>query len=85
MPDRNSGGSGRAALIAVLDALEDGDVALAEAILLNVLESDGPAARPYRCEACRVGFEWPGLRDAHHCVAAGRGPFEFPDDLRRVV
>ena len=53
----------RAAIVTALEALEDGDQALAVAILLGALE-DGPTERSHRCE-CGAAFEWPGLLDAH--------------------
>jgi hypothetical protein len=52
------------AVVAALEALEAGDVALAEAILLAARE-DGPS-RPHRvCPECGLRFDWPGQREAH--------------------
>jgi len=54
----------RLAIVAALEALEAGDQAYAVEILLGALE-DGPSDRPYVCEACGLGFQWPGQLDHH--------------------
>lgn len=57
----------RAALVKVMEALEDGDVGYAYAAA--ILEP--PIARRAVCSECGQGFEWPGLRDAHLLSAHG--------------
>jgi hypothetical protein len=61
------------AIVAALEALEAGDLAEAEAILLGALE-DGPSARRYQCPVCPLRLEWPGQLEDHllnvHGVAA---------------
>jgi hypothetical protein len=70
----------RAAIEAALDALEAGDLALLEAILLGALEDEwstwapGPSStntsRPVvTCRQCNQTFAWPGLRDHHEQFA----------------
>lgn len=56
------------AIVSALEALEDGDVNEAWAILNGALE-DGSAERPFLCE-CGNAYEWPGLLEAHRlrCV-----------------
>ncbi len=60
------------AIVSALEALEDGDQALAVAILLGALE-DGPSFRPHLCE-CGAAFEWPGLLDDHRRRAEHESP-----------
>jgi hypothetical protein len=51
-------------IIAVREAVEDGDDGLALEIL-SALERDvAPVRLDYAC-ACGLRFEWPGLRDRH--------------------
>jgi hypothetical protein len=52
------------ALVAALEALELGDVAGAEAILLGARE-DGLTERPHHCEFCPASYEWPGELERH--------------------
>ncbi len=56
----------RLALIAVLEALEFGDINLIGAIVLGALED---AERPVgvRCKWCDAQADWPGLLDTHQC------------------
>jgi hypothetical protein len=56
----------RLAVVAALEALEVGDVEAATRILLDAVE-DGPRPDGVRCDGCGQRFDWPGLRDAHHC------------------
>lgn len=56
--------SGERAIVAALEALEAGDVALCESILLGARE-DGPRERRYVCPECGLGLQWPGELDAH--------------------
>jgi len=56
------------AIVSALEALEDGDVRLAVAILLGALE-DGPSSRPHLC-SCGNAYEWPGLLEAHRLRCA---------------
>lgn len=58
----------RAAIVAALDALEDGDADYAVALLLGALE-DGPRPVGVACQECGARFDWPGLRDHHLRVA----------------
>lgn len=65
----------RLALVAALEALEVGDQRLAVDILLAAIEDDGERVERVRCDACGLGFTWPGLRAAHRaggCPAAWR-------------
>jgi len=62
------GGHWRAATVAAVDALEDGDNNRALAILLDQLEADGPTVRPYRCPHCPVAVQWPGQLHHHLLV-----------------
>ncbi len=57
--DSKAGG----ALVRIREALEDGDVDFAGAIIDSALE-DGPSTRQHRCQ-CGAAFEWPGLLDDH--------------------
>ena len=55
----------RSAIVRALEAIEDGDVAFAEQILLSVLD-DGPSRlERVCCDECGQGFEWPGLLGEH--------------------
>lgn len=54
----------RAAILRAREALADGDVDLADAIL-SALEEDGPTERRYLCSVCGTAYEFRGLRDAH--------------------
>lgn len=60
----------RLAVVVALEALGDGDVRLAEAILLGAGE-DGQYVERSRCRVCGAGYEWPGLRDSHEIVVHG--------------
>jgi predicted ABC-type transport system involved in lysophospholipase L1 biosynthesis ATPase subunit len=66
------GAEPRLAIVAALEAIEAGDIALAVEILLSALE-DGARELRSRCPVCGQAFEWPGLRDAHVLAAH---PFE---------
>lgn len=58
----------RVAIVVALEAIEDGDAALAVAILLNALESEPVCdadGRRRRCEVCGFGPAWPGELSAH--------------------
>ncbi len=57
----------RAAIVAALEALGDGDQALAVVVLLGALEDGGPIVRRYGCK-CGATFQWPGERDRHRIV-----------------
>ncbi len=61
----------RSSILAALEALEDGDQALAVGILLAALEQDGPTSRRYPCRICGVALEWPGLRERHELLIHG--------------
>ena len=63
-----------ARLIAIREALEDGDVGMASAVAADF--EDELAAelsqsdRRSTCRACRQRFRWPGELAAHHCTAS---------------
>lgn len=59
-----SGVTKRELAIRVLDAVEDGSTGEVIALCLNALE-DGKRVVRCRCPRCGLGFEWPGLLDAH--------------------
>ncbi len=61
---QDSASTCRAGILRAREALADGDIFLADAIL-SALEENGPSERPCRCEICGVGFWWPGELEAH--------------------
>jgi hypothetical protein len=58
--------SDRLALIAILEALEVGDIGLIGSIVLGALE-DGLRPEGVCCERCGTRADWPGLLDTHRC------------------
>jgi hypothetical protein len=64
----------RARLVFALEALEDGETALACDVLLDLrdeLLSDGPRPpRRFRC-SCGACFRWPGELDHHRLMSHG--------------
>lgn len=59
-----------ARVTAALEAIEAGDIDLAAAILVDLLEEDAPDFMPHRCD-CGARFRWPGELDAHRFNAHG--------------
>jgi hypothetical protein len=54
------------ALIAILEALEVGDINLIGAIVLGALE-DMERPEGVHCKRCGARADWPGLLDMHMC------------------
>ena len=61
----------RLSIVVALEALEDGDQALAIDVLSGALEQDGPTSRRYSCRICGLSLEWPGLRERHELLIHG--------------
>jgi hypothetical protein len=58
-----------ARVIRAREALQDGDVGLAEQVLGDLETELTPARRRCRCETCSVSFLWPGELQRHQDVS----------------
>lgn len=56
----------RAGIVRALEAIEDGDLIEARAILHAL---DEPLPRLVRCPFCEMRFQWPGLLDRHLAIS----------------
>jgi hypothetical protein len=59
--------SALAAILTAVEAIEDGDLDYALAVLRSALEGQ-PGARRHTCR-CGAAFEWPGELERHQIVA----------------
>ena len=54
-------------VVRALEALEDHEFDLAQAILEDAVRECSSIRPGFRCGDCGRWFQWPGLRDAHLC------------------
>lgn len=68
----------RVALVRAGEALEDGDLIYAQAIISTAIEVDGPSERPHRCGECGAAYLHPGLLSTHRFRAGHELGAELP-------